>query len=135
MKSYNGFDPKQRYKALAYHKEQIATGNKPARPECCHACGQTEGVLVWHSEDYSEPFGEHIGEHGLCYVCHMMIHCRFRNRKAWQYHIGQLLQGRMPQAMHSQNWKVFLYNHLQNAGTATYDEGTCQKDSFIFKLN
>ena len=135
MKSYNGFDAKQRYRALAYHKEQISLGNKPPKPECCHACGQTEGVLVWHSENYSEPFGDHIGEHGLCYVCHMMIHCRFRNPRAWRYHIGQVSRGMMPEPMYSQNWKAFLQTHLIRAGTATYTKGNVQTDSFVFSLS
>src|ERR1700737_880157 len=36
-----------------------------------------------HSENYSEPFGDHIGEHGLCYRCHQMIHNRFRHAETW----------------------------------------------------
>lgn len=134
MKSYNGFSPEQRYKALAYHKEQIKLGKKPPKPDCCDACGQTEGFLTWHSEDYSEPFGEHIGQHGVCYVCHMMIHCRFRNRFAWAYHIDELRKGKMPQPMHTANWRVFLNMHLNRAGSHIYLDGKVNPNSFIFDL-
>lgn len=39
-----------------------------------------------HSEDYSEPFGDHIGRYTLCYRCHMLVHCRFTGDgpRAWE---------------------------------------------------
>jgi hypothetical protein len=36
-----------------------------------------------HSEDYSEPFGDHIGAYGLCRGCHVMIHRWFQNPADW----------------------------------------------------
>ena len=76
MNSYNGYSGAQRLKALAWIKKEWANGTRPAKPCSCDVCGQTEGLLMWHSEDYSAPFGDNIGRFGLCYTCHMMIHCR-----------------------------------------------------------
>lgn len=76
MKSYNGFSPEQREKAQAWLRRQWDAGELE-RPKKCCACGQTDGVLDAHAEDYSEPFGPHISEFPLCYLCHMMVHCRF----------------------------------------------------------
>lgn len=135
MKSYNGFSPQQRYKALDYHKEQIRLGNKPERPEKCDSCGQTHGILVWHSEDYSEPFGPHIGQHGLCYVCHMWIHCRFRNRGGWELHKKRISEGLGPQAMFVSNWKIFVHNHLQRWQHAVYEPTLGEPTGFIFDLD
>ncbi len=91
---YNGFTPAQRAKAFRWFKGEIEAGQRPAKPTRCEVCGQLEGSLMWHSEDYSEPYGPHIGEHGLCFRCHMAIHCRFRNRAAWAAYREAIEQGR-----------------------------------------
>lgn len=134
MKSYNGFTATQRYKALSYHKAQIKSGAKPASPKQCDSCGQTQGLLVWHSEDYSEPFGPHIGEHGLCYVCHMWIHCRFHNRKGWDEHVRKILYGDGPQPMSTPNWALFKRNHLLNWKDAVYLPTAGKGTGFIIHL-
>lgn len=82
MNPYNGFTPSQRVKALKWINGEYAAGRR-TRPTECEACGQTDGKLQAHSEDYSEPYGDHIGKYGLCYTCHMMIHCRFSAPVAW----------------------------------------------------
>ena len=78
-RSYNGWTPEQRSKGGRWYRRNRKNGTIPA-PTACHCCGQTVGVNG-HSEDYSEPFGDHIGEWHLCYRCHMATHCRFKN---WQ---------------------------------------------------
>ena len=94
LKPYNGFDHAQRLAALAWLKGEYAAGRR-TRPVRCDACGQTEGPIDPHSEDYSRPFGEHIGKHGLCYRCHMMIHCRFKNPQAWVAYKQHVREGRI----------------------------------------
>lgn len=135
MKSYNGYTPTQRYKALDYHKQQIKAGLKPEKPTHCHGCGQTKGSLSWHSEDYSMPFGEHIGEHGVCYVCHMMIHCRFRNKKAWSQYILNIKDGLCPEPMQSNNFYKFVETHLNNWQSVKYERPEGEKTGFIFELS
>ena len=34
-----------------------------------------------------------IGEYGLCYRCHMMVHCRFKNKLAWDKYLTLLRDG------------------------------------------
>lgn len=59
----------------------------------CQACGQTEGVLEWHSENYSQPYGDHIGQFGWCYFCHMLIHCRFKAEERWGQYARAIANG------------------------------------------
>jgi hypothetical protein len=83
LTTYNGFDHNQRMKAFRWLQREYAAGRR-APPTVCDACGQTEGEISAHSEDYSEPYGDHIGRYGLCYRCHMAIHTRFNSREAWE---------------------------------------------------
>jgi hypothetical protein len=94
LKTYNGFDHYQRMKGYRWLKGEHAAGRR-ARPTVCDACGQTEGPIAAHSEDYSEPFGDHIGGFGLCYRCHMAIHTRFNNREAWAAYKRHVAMGRI----------------------------------------
>ena len=94
LKTYNGFDHNQRMKGYRWLQGEYAAGRR-ARPTVCGACGQTEGPIDAHSEDYSEPFGEHIGRHGLCYRCHMAIHCRLKNPEAWTIYKHHVAMGRI----------------------------------------
>ena len=71
-KSYNGFSAAQRNRAGRWLNAEYAAGRR-TRPTRCQACGTTEGVRG-HSEDYSEPFGPHIGAFGLCHRCHLALH-------------------------------------------------------------
>ena len=107
MNSYNGYEPKQRYKALAWLKKEWAAGTRQQTPTCCDICGQTKGHLEYHSEDYSSPFGDHIGAFGLCYICHMMLHCRFRNKKAWDIYLHALENKKCFKPFETRNWIVF----------------------------
>ena len=79
---YNGCTPEERTKGGNWYRKNRKAGVIPAPAACC-CCGQTVGVNG-HSEDYSEPFGDHIGCFHLCYRCHMAVHCRFRNYEAFK---------------------------------------------------
>lgn len=95
MKPYNGFDHNQRMRALHWLRKEYAAGRRHP-PTFCDACGQNEGVIEAHSEDYSgPPYGPHIGKHGLCYRCHMAIHCRFRHPGAWTAYKNAVRAGRI----------------------------------------
>lgn len=112
MNPYNGYSGSQRLKALAWIKKQYALGAKPPKPTCCHVCGQKEGNLAWHSEDYSAPFGDNIGRFGLCYICHMMIHCRYKNKKAWQNYKSYIKNGLSFKPYHFNDWNSFRKDFL-----------------------
>lgn len=94
LKTYNGFDHGQRMKGYRWLQGEYAAGRRQ-RPLRCDACGQTDGPVEAHSEDYSEPFGDHIGRHGLCYRCHMAIHNRFKHPEAWAIYKRHIREGRI----------------------------------------
>lgn len=81
MKSYNGFSATQRAAIGPYLRERIRDGVVWHRP-CCDACGSTEHVSG-HSEDYSTPYGPHIGAYTLCRKCHNAVHNRGRLAANW----------------------------------------------------
>lgn len=105
MNSYNGFAPAQRVKALKWLNGEYRAGRR-TRPTSCEACGQTEGLFQAHSEDYSAPFGDHIGEHDLCYVCHMMIHCRFTANPVWEDYRTKVRSGYKVRGQAKANWML-----------------------------
>lgn len=76
--SYNGFTWTERQRAYNWLKQEWVAGRRLKVGPRCDACEQTAGYLMAHSEDYSAPYGSHIGQWTLCYWCHMLIHCRFR---------------------------------------------------------
>jgi hypothetical protein len=92
LKTYNGFDHYQRMAALRWLKREYAAGRRTP-PVKCDACGQTDGLIQAHSEDYSVPHANHTGFYGVCYRCHMMIHNRFKNHKAWETYKRQIRSG------------------------------------------
>lgn len=76
--SYNGFTWAERQKAYDWLKRQWKLGTRQKHGPACDVCGQTQGYLMAHSENYAAPYGPHIGRWSLCYWCHTLIHCRFR---------------------------------------------------------
>ena len=93
MKSYNGFSAAQRNKAQAWLNGQWRSG-KLAKPSVCHACGQTQGVIDAHAEDYSEPFAAgKTDQYHLCFQCHMMVHCRFHHLEKWRWYKEAVADG------------------------------------------
>lgn len=120
MNSYNGFSGAQRLRALAWAKKGYAAGTR-SRAMACDACGQAEGVLDRHSEDYSEPFGPHIGAYGLCYCCHMMIHCRFRAPDPWRAYREAVAGGATFPPFRSRDFPTFARLFL--GGTAANAKG------------
>lgn len=88
MKGYNGFTAFQRTKAMQWMKKEMASGRIP-EPTKCEACGQTEGHIDYHTEDYSEPYSvSRTTAHQLCFMCHMMWHGRLspRTRAQFEYY-------------------------------------------------
>jgi hypothetical protein len=112
MKSYNGFTAADRMKAFNWLKDEYAKKTR-TRPTVCDACGQKEGIIEAHSEDYSAPYGDHIGAYGFCYRCHMMIHCRFNALHAWNTYRDMVSAGYQFPPIHARNFRAitdFLNN-------------------------
>ncbi len=90
-KPYNGFPAEQRTRAGAWYNRQKQSGAIVVADKCCTCSSPIK--VNGHSEDYSEPFGPHIGAFDLCWICHMMIHCRVRNPERWAQYIDALERG------------------------------------------
>jgi hypothetical protein len=84
--------PACKVRAPRWINREYATGQRTRRTEC-DACGQCKGVIDGHSEDYSEPHGDHTGAAGLCYTCYMVIHCRFKAPAAWDRYRSAVRDG------------------------------------------
>jgi hypothetical protein len=89
---YNGFSPRDRDDSFKWQTAQIASGAVPPATKC-DACGETEGLIGYHAEDYSRPFGPHLQAHQLCFRCHMALHRRHSSPARWQRYIEQLDAG------------------------------------------
>lgn len=112
MRSYNGFSPSQRNRAQAWLRVEWVTG-RLARPHTCHACGQTDGIIDAHAEDYSEPFqAGKTDEYHLCFTCHMIVHCRFNNRLAWDRYRDMIRRGFRFMPAYTRNFGRFTADHL-----------------------
>lgn len=114
MNSYNGFTHQQRMAGFRWLNDEIAEGR---RPECklCESCGQDQGVIAWHSEDYSEPHGDHIGAFGLCYACHMMLHCRFKSPERFKQYTEAVEAGARFMAFPGKHWGTFKSAFLSSS--------------------
>ena len=107
MREYNGFTGAQRSKAQGWLNRQWKAGVFP-RPSRCCACGQTEGVIDAHAEDYSEPFTHaKLMRYPLCFICHMMVHCRFANMAAWNRYRAAIGNGYRFAAFPGRNFPGF----------------------------
>ena len=75
--SYNGFTPDERGKAAGWMYANIALVDRR-----CDGCGNPDARR--HSEDYSKPYGPHIGAYSLCLRCHGAVHKRHSNPMFWE---------------------------------------------------
>ena len=118
MNPYNGFSPQQRLRALAWINRKYSLGLRQ-RPVECDACGQREGIIDAHSEDYSEPHGDHIGAYSFCYTCHMMIHCRFKAPAAWAIYRDAVAEGATFPPLATRNFFAIKRYYLGEAALPT----------------
>ncbi len=116
-KPYNGFSATQRTRGGKWYRQRKMFGVIVVADTCC--CCSSPIKVAGHSEDYSEPFGAHIGAFDLCWICHMMIHCRARNPKRWAQYIDELESG-LYFAYRELSWQrftvLFLGKDLPTAG-------------------
>lgn len=112
MNSYNGFSSAERTAHYAVYKKMIAAG-QVVWPTVCEACGQTEGRIEPHDEDYTVQ-----ASFGVCYRCHMMIHCRFKNRSAWNFYRDMARIGKRAEPLHGRAWGAVV--RQLNGGAVTF---------------
>jgi len=88
VKDYNGFSAKKRMEVHNWLKAEVEA-RRVEWPKKCEACGQTEGIIDAHHENYDKPL-EFIG---LCCTCHRMLHYRFKNQEAWERYKEAIRRG------------------------------------------
>lgn len=106
MNFYNGYSPHQRMKAYKWLMNQYEKGLR-TKPNKCDSCALDVGIIEPHSENYSEPYGEHIGQYGFCYRCHMMLHCRKRNSKNFLAYCQAVNEGKQYEPFYKRDWSKF----------------------------
>lgn len=84
MKDYNGFSGAERNKADYIQKKAIAKGELVVEQKCC-MCGQTEGLIMRHMENYSNPLDLNAII-PMCVECHLKLHSRFSKPVMWIKH-------------------------------------------------
>ena len=109
---YNGFTGSQRMKAYRWLMAEYSAGRRH-KPVRCDACLQERGVIEPHSEDYSAPYGDNIGRWGLCYRCHMALHCRFRNAESFDFYCRTLAAGDRFEPIMTRNFPQFVRQHTK----------------------
>lgn len=72
--AYNGFSLKDRQDAAGWARS-VAPPVRRRHPTWCHACGNTEGQVYWHNEDYRTP----LASLPLCPWCHWTLHDRLKS--------------------------------------------------------
>lgn len=101
-------------RALRWLRAEQAAGRRQ-RPSVCDACGQDKGIVDNHSEDYSEPFGDHIGRFSLCFTCHAHVHTRDKCPGAWGRYKRLVSEGFRFQPSYRRDWPRFASNFLRRA--------------------
>jgi hypothetical protein len=109
LRSYNGFSGQQRELVGRIINQKVAAGelNKACK---CRRCGQTEGIIHYHCEDYSLPVTEEKIEH-LCWRCHMMWHSRFRNPESVAEYFAQIAQGKVFPPVRRHDFTILKREH------------------------
>lgn len=130
MNPYNGFTPAQRNKAQKWLNKMWDSGQL-ARPCRCASCGQEDGLIQAHAEDYSEPFAPgKTDQYHLCFACHMFVHCRFgKGRHAFEVYAATVAAGNKLRT-HIGHWAVFQQRCL-NGAPVWPDNKEVPNDAFI----
>lgn len=114
IKSYtnfegNTFSGPDRTRIAAVTKKLWRKHGWPDNPVACDLCDQSEGLLMWHNEDYSTLL-ENIW--ALCWRCHMMWHSRRRSPDAVrEYFEGILNEDRRWPPVYRHDFSVLARDH------------------------
>lgn len=108
MKAYNGYSGELRNEAQRWLNMMVATGEMHRPGRCC-ACGQTQGVIDMHAEDYSKPFAKgKTDKFPLCITCHLAVHCRFRNVSCWDRYREKVAAGYKLPPIFTRHFPLFM---------------------------
>jgi hypothetical protein len=85
------------------------------------ACGQSEGSIDGHVEDYGrEPDGTHAETKrvGMCFRCHMMIHSRLRYPRAWDEYRNKIRAGYRGPPFFYRSYHQVIRENVEGIGIA-----------------
>jgi len=93
--SYNGFSGAERNAKLKSMQRRIASGEMSPASGCCALCGDPEGPLEYHDEDYGRPYlWTEPAIFILCRHCHReKLHKRFNRPTVWQTFLAHVRRG------------------------------------------
>jgi len=100
MNHYKGWTPTQRHNSYEKTKKAIRDGVIPPST-VCERCGETEGKIMYHNEDYSDPI-KYL--ESLCWTCHMMHHNYKRNPKSHKRYFEKVAEGFMAPPVYVHDW-------------------------------
>lgn len=132
LSDYNGFPGKMR-EAVGRQMTKAWDARTWARPRRCDACGQDEGAIHGHNEDYSTP-EVYLP---LCITCHLILHMRFRDPKLWEDYKLAVRSGFRGEPLEQRNGMMRLKSiypdalyerddlYVNNARTATVLDMIC----------
>ena len=131
MQPYNGYSGRQRSRAQTWLSRQWKSGAL-ARPMQCVACGQSRGIIDAHAEDYSEPFAAgRTDQYHLCFTCHMMVHCRFRNPDDWCYYKSVIHRGGRYAPYYKRDIGGFRARHISGRQPAPDEQGSSAQPNVL----
>ena len=108
MVTWQGWTDKQRNASARQTREAIKAGKIAAKPSECKFCGQTEGILEWHNPDYSDPV-KYL--QGLCYRCHMVLHCEHLNPQSAKEYWDEIRRGKRYTPLITRNIGAVMRDH------------------------
>ena len=107
MQSYKGWTPAERYESLKKTKQAIRDGIIP-KAHTCNRCGQTEGIIQYHNEDYSDPI-KYLEM--LCWRCHMIHHSTRRNPGAVKAYFEEVASGKRYPPVYKHDFNILKRDH------------------------
>lgn len=85
---YNGFSGEKRMAVHQLQLRQVAAKELPA-PVACIVCGQHEGALDMHLENYDTP----ADYFPTCLTCHLMLHSRYHRKQRFLHYRSRVAGG------------------------------------------
>ena len=130
MKSYKGWSADFRNASLKLTNRAKKMGWIP-QPKECRRCGQSQGILHLHNEDYDVTYYtladvfsrfpieitddelakiNHVLE-PICWRCHMMHHSRGRNPRAVDHYFSEVAAGKTYPPIYRHDFSILNKDH------------------------
>lgn len=124
MRKYKKWSPEERRKSLGYTNEAKKRG-WIKQPSKCNRCGQKEGILHLHNDDYDWTLDvlplyldgtKELDDKGrediatcceeICWTCHMIHHSEHRNKDAHKKYFDKVKTGWISPPVYKHDFSV-----------------------------